>query len=397
MLKKQNLILLIFGSLLLNVACKSNSAIGNGQKMAGNSLIVERCQKLLEYPVDSLSFPRSMSVDDGAIRKVDSGDWTSGFFPGNLWMLYELTGDRKYRKKATEWTSFVTKERHNIGTHDIGFMIYCSLGTGFNVSGKKEYRELILDAAKTLSKRFDNNVGCTRSWDFGKNQWEFPVIIDNMMNLELLFEATKISGDSIYHQMAVQHANTTMENHFRSDNSTYHLVDYNPINGKVNKKMTHQGFSDESAWARGQAWAIYGYTMAHRYTRNSAYLAQAEATAKYYLQHTNLPKDGIPYWDFDAPQIPNAPRDVSASTIVASALFELYSFTGKEQYLNYSKKVLKTLRLEKYILDRYVSGPFILGNSTGHWPAQDEISQPIIYADYYFLEAILREKTMTNK
>ncbi|WP_244462143.1 glycoside hydrolase family 88 protein [Wocania ichthyoenteri] len=333
-----------------------------------------------------------MSVKDGVVRKERSSDWTSGFFPGNLWLIYELTGNMEYMKRAIKWTALMEKEKHNAKTHDTGFMINCSFGTGFRVTGNEEYKEVILETAKSLSKRFDEKVGCIRSWDFGKDLWEFPVIIDNMINLELLFEATKISGDSTYYKIAVQHANTTLKNHFRKDNSTYHVIDYNPSNGFVNKKMTHQGYNDESSWARGQAWAIYGYIMAYRYTNDSAYLKQAEATTRYYLNHINLPKDGIPYWDFEDPNIPNSPRDVSASAIVASALFELYSYTKKKEYLNYSKKVLEVLKSDQYMIKADVKGPFILGSSTGNFPANDEIDEPIVYADYYFLEALLRNE-----
>jgi len=375
-------------SVLILTACnfKQDSTVGD------TSLLEDRYQELLEYPVDSLSFPRSMSIKNGLIRKESSRDWTSGFFPGNLWLIYELTGNKEYMKRAIEWTAFMENEKYNTKTHDTGFMINCSFGTGYRATGNEEYKEVILETAKSLSKRFDENVGCIRSWDFGKDLWEFPVIIDNMINLELLFEATKVSGDSTYYQIAVQHANSTLKNHFREDNSTYHVVDYNSTNGLVNKKMTHQGYNDDSSWARGQAWAIYGYTMAYRYTNDSAYLKQAEATTKYYLNHKNLPKDGIPYWDFEDPNIPNSPRDVSASAVVASALFELYSYTKKKEYLNYSKKVLEVLKSNKYMLKADVKGPFILSSSTGHFPANDEIDEPIVYADYYFLEALLREK-----
>lgn len=392
-IKKKCMTMVYVVSILMLVACNSNKDF----KVNDNFNLQARYQELLKYPVDSLSFPRSMSVKNGLIRKERSRDWTSGFFPGNLWLLYELTGDKEYMKRAMQWTTFMEKEKNNTGTHDIGFMINCSFGTGFRATRNKEYKKILLEAAKSLSKRFDENVGCIRSWDFGHDLWEFPVIIDNMMNLELLFEATKISGDSIYYQIAVQHANSTLKNHFRKNNSTYHVVDYNSSNGLVNKKMTHQGYNDESSWARGQAWAIYGYTMAYRYTNDSLYLKQAEATTKYYLNHKNLPKNGIPYWDFDDPNIPNVPRDVSASAIVASALFELYSYTKKIEYLNYSKKVLEVLKSDKYMLNTDIKGPFILGSSTGNLPANDEIDVPIVYGDYYFLEALLREKqTKTN-
>jgi uncharacterized protein YyaL (SSP411 family) len=212
-----------------------------------------------------------------------------------------------------------------------------------------------------------------------------------MMNLELLFEATRITQDSTYYNVAVNHANTTLKNHFRKDHSTYHVVDYNP-DGSVKVKKTHQGYNDSSAWARGQAWAVYGYTMAYRYTKNKTYLTQAEQTAKFYLNHQNLPQDGIPFWDFNDPDIPRAPKDVSASTIMASAFYELYETTGNKTYLDYANKVLETLKQPEYLLDKSVNAPFILNRSTGNYNKNSEIDCPIVYADYYFLEALTRKE-----
>jgi len=281
-------------------------------------------------------------------------------------------------------------EKHNNRTHDMGFKIYCSYGNGYEVTNRKDYEEIIIKSAQTLSTRFNKNVGSIRSWDFNSDIWEFPVIIDNMMNLELLFEATKLSGDSTYHHLAVNHANTTLDNHYRNDGSSYHVVVYDTIYGNVLDKVTHQGIHDESAWARGQAWGIYGYTMAYRYTKDAKYLARAESSARFFLNHKNLRDDGIPYWDFNDPAIPNAPRDVSAATIMASALLELSSITKNDEYAEYSKKVIKTLTSDEYILKADEVAPFILDHSTGNWPKDDEIDRPIVYADYYFLESLLR-------
>ena len=210
------------------------------------------------------------------------------------------------------------------------------------------------------------------------------------MNLELLFEATRLSGDSIYHHLAVSHANTTLENHYREDGSSYHVIVYDTLSGNVQNKITHQGISNESAWARGQAWGIYGFTMSYRFTKNPEYLKRAESSAKYFLNHNNLRSDGIPYWDFNDPAIPNAPRDVSAATILASALLELSAITKNDTYADYSKKVITALISEEYILSADHTSPFILDHSTGNWPKNDEIDGPIVYADYYFLESLLR-------
>lgn len=383
------------GFALLHVSCKSEikekEEIVNKEE---NSTLDIRFQKLLDYSVDSLSFPRSMSLNPEEIHKVPSKDWTSGFFPGNLWQIYKLTNNEAFKIKAEEWTALMENQKTNDRTHDMGFKIYCSFGEGLKVEDNEHYKSVIVESAKTLSTRFNSNVGSIRSWDFNSDIWEFPVIVDNMMNLELLFEATKISGDSTYYKIAETHANTTLKNHFRPDNSIYHVVVYDTITGAVKDKITHQGFNNESSWARGQGWGIYGYTMMYRYTKNPVYLKQAEATAKFYMEHKNLPEDGIPYWDFNDPAIPNAPRDASAAALVTSGLYELYGFTKNEVYLSFANKVLNNLNSSKYLLDDSVNGPFILDHSTGNWPKNDEIDEPIVYADYYFLEALLRKKAL---
>ncbi|MCX6171521.1 MAG: glycoside hydrolase family 88 protein [Flavobacterium sp.] len=356
--------------------------------------ITSRFSNLLDFPIDSVSIPRSMVLATGVVKKVQSKDWTSGFYAGNLWQIYKLTGDVRYKEKATLWNAFIEKEKFNSSTHDMGFKVYCSYGKGLKVEDNIKYKNIIVKSAQTLVTRFNNKIGAIRSWDHNKESWDFPVIIDNMLNLELLFEASKISGDKTYRNIAIQHANTTLKNHFRKDNSCYHVVDYDTITGKVRSRGTHQGFNNESSWARGQSWAVYGFTMAYRYTKNKEYLKQAEATAKYYINYKNLPQDGIPYWDFNDTSIPNAPRDASSAAVMASALIELYTFTKNQAYLDYSNKVINTLSSDKYLLNDAVKGPFILDHSTGNWPKKDEIDQPIVYADYYFLEAIIRKQSL---
>lgn len=379
--------------LFVALSCKNTSAKQSISEMISiDSLLQNRYEKLLEYPVNSLSIPRSYNPITKEIKVVESKDWTSGFYPGNLWQLYKLTGKEAFKNKAVEWTAFIEKEKYNGGTHDMGFKIYSSFGEGFEITKNEHYKDVIVESANTLITRFDENVGSLRSWDFNADIWEFPVIIDNMMNLELLFEATRISGDSIYHNIAVKHANTTLKNHFREDNSSYHVVVYDTVSGGVKSKVTHQGFNDNSAWARGQAWGIYGFTMCYRYTQDPKYLEQAEQSAAFYLQHAKLPEDGIPYWDFDDPKIPNAVKDVSAATIVASALVELSMYTNNDAYLDYSNKVLNSLKSGVYIIPIDVEAPFILKHSTGNWPKNDEMDGPIVYGDFYFLELMLRIK-----
>lgn len=392
-MNKVSFFALVLGFALLAQSCKSgiNSTTKSTSATAEN-LLETRYKMLLDYPVDSMSMPRSMNIKTNEIKKVPSRDWTSGFFAGNLWQLYRLTGNEAYKKQAEKWTPFSKKESVNRNSHDVGFKVYCSYGEALKVANKQEYKDVIIKGAETLCTRFDAKVGAIRSWDFNKEIWDYPVIIDNMMNLELLFEATKLSGNKKYQDIAIQHANTTLKNQFREDNSCYHVIDYNPATGAVRKKTTLQGYNDDSVWARGQGWAVYGFTMSYRYTKDPAYLKQAEATAKFFMNDKNLPEDGIPYWDFRDPAIPNSARDVSAATVMASALYELYGYTKNKSYLAFAEKIIASLHSDKYILDPKINAPFIFDHSTGNWPKHDEIDEPIIYADYYFLEALLRKK-----
>ena len=341
----------------------------------------------------NLVSPRT--IENGKLKMVVARDWTSGFFPGMLWYMYELTKDPKWLEQAKLFTANIEKQQFTTTTHDLGFILYCSYGNGYRLTGDTSYRPVIIQSAKSLSKRFSPVTGVIRSWDHHADQWKFPVIIDNMMNLELLFEATKLTGDSSYYKIAVSHANTTLKNHFRKDFSSYHVVDYDPVNGAVKAKATAQGYADESSWARGQAWALYGYTMCYRETKDKAYLIQADHIADYiFHQAQNLPADKIPYWDFNDPKIPASPRDASAAAIMASGLFELSQYSSKgKAYRKTAEQLLSTLSKD------YTSKPgtnygFLLEHSTGNKPSNSEIDVPIIYADYYYLEALLRSRQL---
>ena len=340
--------------------------------------------------------PRTLATD-GKLVLVPSKDWTSGFFPGVLWYLYEITGQKPWEDQAKTFTAQLEKEKLNGGTHDMGFKIYCSYGNGYRLTGDPAYREVIIQSAKTLATRFNPKVGCIRSWDHNSDKWQFPVIIDNMMNLELLFAATKLTGDSSFYKIAVSHANTTMKNHFRPNFSSYHVVDYDPATGNVLHKQTHQGYAHESSWARGQAWGVYGYTMCYRETQTPQYLEQAEKIAAFILNNPRLPKDLIPYWDFDAPNIPNEPRDASAAAVIASAFYELsrYSAIGKF-YLKKADQIMKNLTND-YRSPIGQNRGFILIHSTGSKPMNSEVDVPLNYADYYYLEALLRAKQLKQK
>lgn len=346
-----------------------------------------------KIPFDTLKIPRSVQAD-GSIKSTPSKSWTSGFYSGVLWQLFNHSKDDNLKQSATKWQTPVKKERFDTTTHDLGFKVFCSFGNAYKITKQNEYKDICITAAKSLSKRFNPNIGAIRSWDHHTELWKFPVIIDNMMNLELLFEASNYTGDSSYANIAKRHATTTLKNHFRQNNSSYHVVDYNPNTGAVIQKNTHQGFSHKSSWSRGQAWGLYGFTMAYRYTKNEAYLAQAKKIADFIFTNPNLPKDFIPYWDFDAPNIPNEPRDVSAATIAASGILELaqYDSANYSKYLMWASKILTTLERPDYQSN---TPPFILNQSVGSVPGKFEINVPIIYADYYYIEALQRMKELT--
>lgn len=333
--------------------------------------------------------PRTLS-EDGQLEMVPPSDWTSGFFPGILWQLYAFTNNEKWEKAAQKATHLLENEQFNSRTHDMGFKIYCSYGNGYRLTADPAYRDIIVRSARTLSERFSPTVGCIRSWDHNSHRWDFPVIIDNMLNLELLFAATRLTGDSSFYQIAISHANTTLKNHFRPDGGTYHVIDYNPQTGEIQHRNTHQGYADESTWARGQAWALYGYTMCYRETKDKKYLNQALAIAAWLINHPRMPNDGVPYWDFDASEIPNEPRDVSAAAVIASALYELSSLhTGDESLRNFANHITLSLTTH-YMAEPGSSRGFILLHSTGSKPHGSEVDVPLIYADYYFLEALWR-------
>jgi rhamnogalacturonyl hydrolase YesR len=336
------------------------------------------------------------TLDSSKLKLVSSRDWTSGFFPGELWFLYEYTKNKDWKIQAQNFTANIEREKTNATTHDMGFKIYCSFGNGYRLTNDPHYKDVIIESARTLSTRFNAKAGVIRSWDHHKEQWDFPVIIDNMMNLELLFAAAKLSGESSFYKIAIMHANTTMKNHYRADHSSYHVVDYDTATGQVRKKQTAQGYADESAWARGQSWGLYGFTMCYRFTKDKRYLIQAEQIASFILKHPNLPKDLVPYWDYNAPNIPNEPRDVSAASIIASALYELsiYSKNGRN-YRKTADKIIQNLT-DHYRSPLGENKGFILLHSTGSKPANSEVDVPLIYADYYYLEALLRMKKLNE-
>jgi unsaturated chondroitin disaccharide hydrolase len=345
--------------------------------------------RMLASLKDDPKIPRT--AVDGKVIASGPKDWTSGFFPGSLWYLYEYTRDPKWLAAATNYTARLDSIKQRRISHDIGFQLNCSFGNGYRLTTNAAYREVLLQGAQSLATRFNPDVGLIRSWDHGN--WRYPVIIDNMMNLELLVQAAREGGVGRWREIAIIHADRTRTNHFRSNYSSFHLVDYNPTNGTVLKRETYQGAADSSAWARGQAWGLYGYTMMFRETGHLAYLAQATNIANFIVHHPRLPADKIPYWDFDAPEIPRAPRDASAAAIMSSALIELSGLVGGEageDYLALARQQLLLLSSPAYRASAGANGNFILMHSVGNQPAGSEVDAPLSYADYYYLEALLR-------
>ena len=387
-------------SLFVFVLALSVSARAQDSRKTMNQLIEENMQfaaqqyKVLMQKVPPAVMPRSYDSSKGGLITSDTKWWCSGFYPGTLWMIYANTKDAAIKEEAEKRLAILEKEKHYTGNHDLGFMMFCSFGTAYDITKKPEYKDVIFIAASSLATRYRPSIHAIQSWDSGKN-FNCPVIIDNMMNLELLEWVVKNGGDNRLHQIAVNHANSTLKNHFRPDYSSFHVLDYDLKSGTVARKITHQGYSNESAWSRGQAWGLYGYIVMYRFTKNKEYLTLANNIARFLINHPNLPVDKVPYWDFDAPDIPNAKRDASAASIMASALLELAQYSkGKEkkQYVNVAETMIRSLSSPAYRAPVGTNGGFLLKHSVGHLPGKSEIDVPLTYADYYFIEALARYK-----
>ncbi|MEW2923143.1 glycoside hydrolase family 88 protein [Muricauda sp. ANG21] len=402
--------LYLLGVMPLLLSCKSNgSAVLPQQKM---DYIVGQFERTLNETDDPTKIPRSISNNGDLVTSGIFG-WTSGFFSGSLWYLYELSPDERWKEEAIRWTEILEPVQYVTNDHDIGFMINCSYGNGYRITKNETYRKILIQAATSLSQRYNPMVKSIKSWNRkkswdGKTIWHYPVIIDNMMNLELLFEASKLSGDPAFRNIAVEHAMTTMKNHYRKDFSSYHMVNYDPKTGEVLNKATVQGFADESSWARGQAWGLYGFVVCYRYTGNKRFLEFAENIANYILNHPELPEDLVPYWDFDVKNtslrpewnyeprmFKEIPRDASAAAITCSALLELGLYSEKygKGYIIKADEIIRSLSSPTY-MDSANNKYFILNHSVGSIPHGAEIDIPLVYADYYFLEALVRKNRM---
>jgi unsaturated chondroitin disaccharide hydrolase len=408
-----------FGGLNVSVAQKKNHTKPNGQI----SKMVDSClaQSVEQYKFLMKSLPKDQlprTFQNGKLMTVTPSAWVSGFYSGSLFYLYQYSGDTALSHEAIERLKLLEKLQFVTTTHDLGFMMYNSFGNAYRLFHDPHYKDVLVQSAKSLATRFNPKVGCIKSWNEvksldGKRVLHFPVIIDNMMNLELLFFASRVTENPYFKNIAIKHAETTLKNHFRPDYSSYHVVDYDTLTGKVKSKETEQGFSDNSTWARGQAWAIYGFTMVYRETKDKKYLTAVQKMADFFLDNPNLPKDKVPYWDFNVNQpgytplwkydpnkYPVVPRDASAAAITASALIELSGYVDKavsKKYLDDAKLILISLSSPQYRAPVGENGGFILMHSCGGVPGDAEVDVPLSYADYYYIEALTRYRALSKR
>lgn len=419
--------MLLIAAVIVSCTCRENIIEDN----------IRNAEKQLAHLIaaaeegDTLRIPSTFK--NGAIEFVPTDDWVSGFFAGTLWYMYELTGNEMYAEKARKHTEILHEIQFLKWHHDVGFMVYDSYGNGLRLKNIPGYDTVLVNTAKSLATRFRPAAGILQSWNTDNpaqwqahRGWDCPVIIDNMMNLELLFKVSEMTGDETYRNIAISHADKTLENHYRDDFSTYHVVDYNDETGEVRHRCTAQGIADESRWARGQGWSIYGFTVAYRFTGDGKYLQRAKDVANYLLiEEDNMPKDLVPLWDFDAVEFADRLpeneflynnlndkdlakqyteiRDVSSAAIIASALYELYWYTKNGLHKEKADKMIESLSTSAYRAEVGENGGFLFKHSVGSLPHSllnieaghtndHNIDVPLNYADYYFLEALIRKE-----
>ena len=404
---------LLLGLLLLSCGDRREAACADPVAIGFRTAEAQLSAQLRANPVPG-AYPRT--VKDNRLYVTTLNDWTEGFFPGCLWYVYEYTGGEEWKQAAIRWTEALEPLKKLTHHHALGFLMYCSFGNAYRLTGDARYKAILVESARSLCTRFNERTGCIESWNYrrswnGRDEWFYPVIIDNLMNLELLYFATRVTGDSLYARVATTHALTTARHHFRPDYSSYHVVDYDERTGRVLHRGTCQGYADNSTWARGQAWAIYGYTMAYRETGIPQFLSVAVRAADFWLNHPRLPADGIPYWDFNAGQegyapdwnyapqrFPVIPRDASAAAIAASAFLELSGYVEDgRRYRSAANHILRSLTSPAYLASPGTNGHFLLKHCVGSVPHGTEVDVPLVYADYYFLEALLRYRKAGEK
>ena len=378
--------------LLSTFFCSSLKAEQKNDKWLKNAVETSSVQlKLLAEEASKSNGKLPRNITNNSVKVEGIYNWTSGFFPGSLWYEYQLTNDEYFKTKASEFTNLLYDLKDYKKTHDLGFMMYCSYGNAYRLTKNDTIPQVLVTTVNSLIGRYNDTIKAIRSWDWSPEKWNFPVIIDNMMNLELLFWASDYTGDSKYKEVAINHANTTLKHHFRDNMTSYHVVSYNK-DGSVQIKQTHQGYADESAWARGQAWALYGYVVCFRETGDARYLEAAHKIANMIMTYPKMPDDKIPYWDMDHPDIPNTYRDTSAAALIASALLELSTLTEVNDriYYTYAEDILKSLSSERYLAAKGTNHGFLIKHSVGNLPSGSEIDTSINYTDYYYLECLNR-------
>ena len=389
--------LLVAGAGTTNLHAKSRAFSGTDAEKA-LALAANQYLHMVKELGGAKLFPKTFLGDEEGLETVGPEWWCCGFYPGTLFSLYEATGEKPLYAEGFRMLELLRQQQYNTETHDVGFMLYCSFGHADKIAPNPEYKDVLVNGARSLMTRYNPKVGCIKSHN--RKPADYIVIVDNLMNLELLFRATEITGDSSYYEVAVKHADTTLKNHVRADNSIYHALNYDAPTGRVKEFQAGQGAARTSVWARGQAWGVYGFTMAYRFTKDERYLRQAIGTADFMLSHPNMPKDLIPYWDFEAPGIPNALRDASAAAILCSGLLELSRYVegaAQRRCMKAAEKILRVLSSSEYTAAAGTNGGFILKHSVGNMPAKKEVDVPLTYADYYYVEALCRYKALQSE
>ena len=396
-MKLKQLVFLFIAFLNINaIVIAQNSSRNEIMKklISENYALAESQYTLMMKSVPTDRLPQSFDANKNQLISREITWWCTGFYPGSLLYIYEQTKNEVIKNEAMRALKVIEPNQFYTGNHDLGFMMYCSYGNAYRLFKDEHYKQIIFNSAASLATRYRPTMKSIQSWN--KNQYfNCPVIIDNMMNLEMMNWVSQNGGDAKYQQIAVTHANTSMKEFYRPDYSSFHVVDFDEKTGKVLRKTTHQGAANTSAWSRGQAWGLYGYITMYRATKNLVYLNHAKKIAAFYLNHSNLPEDKVPYWDFDAGQQPIAKRDASAAAITASALMELAQFTTgaeKEKYINDGVKMIQSLSSDNYRSKPGENGGFLIKHCVGALTLNSEIDVPLIYADYYFLEALKRYK-----
>ncbi|RYY56783.1 MAG: glucuronyl hydrolase [Chitinophagaceae bacterium] len=386
------LTLFIVAVLLFSMASPAQSYRSMTKLVEENFKLASEQYRIMMANTPDSVMPRNFNPKENKFVTSKTSWWTSGFYPGSLFYIAQARQDSVLFNEGISRLKILEKEKFHSSDHDLGFMIFNSFGNAYRITRNPEYAEVVMTAAQTLTRRYRPSINSIQSWDSNQH-YRSPVIIDNMMNLEMLCWAADEIREPKLKIIAIDHTETAIRNHYRPDFSSYHVVDYNLQTGQIVSRKSAQGYSESSAWARGQSWGLYGFTTMYRFTREPRYLEQAKGIAKFILNHPRLPKDKIPYWDFDAPDIPDTYRDVSAASILASGLLELSLYVDQDlrnEYVSAVARILTNLSTDKYRSKKGENGGFILKHSVGAVPYNSEVDVSLTYADYYFLEALSR-------